>query len=89
MVSLAAGVLSLALGFAAPTKLDANTMDPQLAAALSAESEVVWLEDQMCFCYVIPLPPVPDAYRATFGPARRVHSDFRGRLVRAVEGAGL
>jgi hypothetical protein len=89
-----AGVLALA-GLisadpsAASTKLLGRSWEPtptMLANATGATSDVVWLEDQMCFCEIARLPPVRDAYRMPFGLARRVHSDFRGRSVTVIEG---
>ncbi len=86
---VAVATLAAALG-AAPTakvKADARRTDPQVHASATGTGtlDVVWLEDQMCFCEVPRLPPVSDAFRMPFGRARRVHSDFRGRAVRVVE----
>jgi hypothetical protein len=89
-----AGLLAIASSIA-PTaapraKLRGHGWEPtptMIAAATGASGEVVWLEDQMCFCEVPRIPPVRDGYRMPFGLARRVHGDFRGRVVNSVEGA--
>ena len=75
--------LALALTIGTPAKLETTVTEARIATSVPVD--VIWLEDQMCFCTVPTLPPMPDAYREPFGRARRVHSDFRGRVVRAVE----
>lgn len=91
MWSVAAAVLVATLTAADPpvagAKLDGRRTDPQEQAPArgAGTPDVVWLEDEMCFCEAPRLPPVADAFRTPFGRARRVHSDFRGRAVRGVE----
>jgi hypothetical protein len=51
------------------------------------DNEVVWLEDQMCFCdwQHAPAPPV-DRYHAVPGVPVPVRDDFDRPLVESVEG---
>ncbi len=95
MVAPVAFAAVLALSFAPHSKgvghwWGQNESSAASVAPANGQLEVIWLEDQMCFCTLTHRPPVvPDGYRTPFGAARRVHSDFRGRTVDAVEGADL
>jgi hypothetical protein len=86
--------LALALATSVPAHVQARGVDrfpdraPVLVQYGADDTEVVWHEDQMCFCewQHAPVPPA-DHFRAVQGVPVRVPDDFARHTVEGVEAA--